>query len=223
MSQIPEGLARLRQHGFHPENILDIGAYQGWFARQCRPVWPDANILMIDALAEKEAFLRSTCGAIGNADYLIALLGGTAQPDVAFHVVHGGTEAAPIKTGSSKYREKFGVPTEEIRLPQRTLDDVVAGIGRRFALVKLDIQGAELEVLAASPRVLAEAEVVLLELSLLDYNEGAPLIAEALGCMAAWGFVLYDIIDLTRLGPDLNQIDGLFVRPDSPLRRRFKG
>lgn len=223
MSQIPEGLARLRQRGFQPENILDVGAYQGWFARQCRSVWPAAHILMVDALAEKEPFLRGTANALGNAGWVIALLGGAAAEDVAFHIAHGGTAEAPIRTGSSKYREKFGVPTEEIRLRQRTLDEVAAESGRRFGFVKLDIQGAELEVLGAAPRVLAEAEVVMLELSLLEYNEGAPLIAEALGRMAGWGFVLYDIIDLTRVGPDLNQIDGLFVRPDSRLRRRFGG
>ena len=217
-----EGLQRLRACGFHPHAILDVGAYEGWFARLCRTVWPTSYILMVDALPEKEDVLFATCQEIGNAEYKIALLGDTEAENVPFFVARGTSQLGPNQTGSSKYKENTGVPIEELHLPQETLDRLSIDNGRVFDFLKLDIQGAELEVLAAAPTVLKHAEVVLLEISLLEFNAGAPLIADVLNSMQRWGFILWDIADLSRLGTHLNQIDGLFVRPDSPLRLKLR-
>jgi hypothetical protein len=68
-----QDLARLRDQGFAPTDILDVGAYEGDFSRGVRQIFGDANILMIDALAEKAPLLANVCQEIGNADYLIAL------------------------------------------------------------------------------------------------------------------------------------------------------
>ena len=65
-------------------------------------------------------------------------------------------------------------------------------------LLKLDVQGFELEVLRGSRIALDAAEFVLLEVSTLNYNRGAPLVAEVLDFMNQRGFVLFDIADLSR-------------------------
>jgi len=69
------GLRRLRELGFRPAGILDIGAHDGAFAREARQVFPEAPILMLEALAEKEAVLEGVARALGNASYRIVLLG----------------------------------------------------------------------------------------------------------------------------------------------------
>lgn len=225
MTSISDGLMRLRNTGFAPAAILDIGAYEGWFARTCRAIWPDAYILMIDALNEKAETLKGVREEIGNADFSISLLGRDNRDDTPFHVVHAGKSDQPIKTGSSKYREKVGFPIEEMRLRQSTLDALLSHETRRFEFIKLDVQGGELEVLEGALNALDGCHVLMLELSLLEYNEGAPLIADVLPRVADLGFVLYDIIDLTRFATTnhLMQIDGLFIRPDSRFRFKFDG
>jgi hypothetical protein len=66
---------------------------------------------------------------------------------------------------------------------------------------------------------LSNVDVILMEMSLVDYNKGAPLIDVVLGELRMMGFVLYDIVEQHRYyGGDLMQIDGLFVRPTCRFR-----
>jgi len=59
-SRMYESLLRIRNRGFSPTGILDIGAYGGDWARGARSLFPDSHILMIEALAEREEKLRQT-------------------------------------------------------------------------------------------------------------------------------------------------------------------
>jgi hypothetical protein len=62
--------------------------------------------------------------------------------------------------------------------------------------------------------------VVILEVSLLPYNEGAPLFGEVVAFMAKAGFAVYDFCGQHRRQSDhaLFQTDVVFVRADSSLR-----
>jgi hypothetical protein len=58
-----------------------------------------------------------------------------------------------------------------------------------------------------------------MEISLVEYNKGAPLIHVVLNELSVMGFVLFDVVEEHRhLGGHLLQIDGLFVRPTSRFR-----
>jgi hypothetical protein len=62
-------------------------------------------------------------------------------------------------------------------------------------------------------------EVIMIELSLVEYNKGAPLIATVLSELSKIGFVLYDIVEEHRhWSGGLLQIDGLFMRSGSRFR-----
>jgi FkbM family methyltransferase len=214
-----KGLARLRDLGFTPTGILDVGAYEGHFSRGVRQIFSEAHILMIDALAEKGLALADVCREVGNADYLIAVLGDREMEAIPFFVAN--TEIRPdlVKTGSSKFKENTNFPMEERTLPQRTLGSIVGNRCQTFQLLKLDVQGAELDVLRGLGHQLSKVEVILMEMSLAEYNKGAPLIDVVLNELRAVGFVLYDIVEEHRYrGGSLLQIDGLFVRPTSRFR-----
>ena len=218
-SAMVQGLLRLRDAGFSPSGILDIGAHDGHFAREARQVYGDAHLLMIDALAEKEAVLADVAREIGNASHAIALLGEREAEATPFFVVD--TEQRPdlVKTGSSTFRENTRFPVRERLVPQVTLAKLLRDRGRVFSLVKLDIQGAELAALRGLGYLLSTVEVIVMEMSLVDYNKGAPLIDAVLGELRAMGFVLCDIVEQHRYRDRrLLQIDGVFVRPDSRFR-----
>jgi hypothetical protein len=93
-----------------------------------------------------------------------------------------------------------------------TLDDLISDAGRGGPeLLKLDVQGFELEVLKGATRALAQARYVLLEVSIVQYNEGSPLIEQVLSWMAGQGYRTIDVFDMSRApSSKLLQVDLLF-------------
>jgi hypothetical protein len=87
-------------------------------------------------------------------------------------------------------------------------------------MLKIDTQGYELEVLKGARSTLQNIEFLLVEMSLIPVNSGAPLIQDIMSHLDASGFVLYDIAEFHRrpLDQALWQIDGLFAKKNSRWR-----
>lgn len=210
-----QSLKRLYDLGFSPSGMLDIGAYDGDFSRSARKIFPNSHILMVEALAEKEKSLSKTCHELGNADYAIALLGDEGRSATSFFVVDVPNG---VKTGSSKFKENNNYPLIERHLNQVTLQTLLNSRTTIFQFIKIDVQGAELDVLKGMGHYLSTIDVILIELSLVNYNDGAPLIAKVLGVLDQMGFALFDLVEEHRFSGYLFQIDGLFLRPNCRYR-----
>ena len=85
--------------------------------------------------------------------------------------------------------------------------------------MKIDAQGYELEILKGAPKILRQAQAVILEVALIEINRGAPLLHDVVRFMYENGFVSYDVLEIHRRPLDraLNQLDIFFVREESPL------
>lgn len=211
-------IENLREAGFVPQAIIDVGANVGDWARAVGAIFPAATIRMIEAQPELTCDLQAAVHHLGDrANYEITLLGAEPAEGVPFY---------KIGTGSSVMEELTNLKKDVVTLAMRRLDDLESL--RHLAgpiFLKLDVQGYEMEVLKGGERVLAETEVVLMEVSLLPYNKGAPLMPEVVAFMDARGFTPYDFCGQLRRVSDraLFQTDVIFVKKDSALRqhRRF--
>lgn len=211
------GLAHLRDLGFQPRAILDIGAYDGVWARSIRALFGSAHILMVDALSEKEGVLTTVSQQILNSAVQITLLGDRERDAVEFHVVNAGLN----QTGSSLYAENTLFPRQTRIIRQRTLDQVLLAHMHDFDFIKIDAQGAELDILEGGQRALRHAEVILFEVATLPYNAESPQFYDVIIKMKQFGFVIFDILDDLRLRDGtLFQCDLLFVKEGSRLRPR---
>lgn len=200
------GLMRLRDRGVDLQAVIDIGACQGDWTRLCRKVFPRSRVLMIEPQERHAGTLQDPAKSSGGGiQYMRTLLGPPGLTEVDFHVLDDPSGG----TGSSVLPEVSDVPRQVVRMPVRTLDDVWAqsGLGD-LSLVKADVQGFELEVLKGAPRILQSVPHVLLEVSLVQYNEGSPLVAEVLSWMDANGFRVEEVFDLSR------SRDGILVQAD---------
>jgi FkbM family methyltransferase len=206
---------RLERQGFRPKGIIDIGAYQGDWTRLIAKFFPRVPILMIEAQAEKKPFLDSVRTELPRVDYLLCLLGDNDGSQVIFNI---------METGSSIYSERSNMLRTQRRLSMRTLDGVLKEYPqlKEPLFIKLDVQGAELDVLRGGRNALRAAEVIQMEVALMPYNEGAPLATTVFNFMAELNFVVFDICGFVRpTPPHLAQIDVLFVRADSTLRNDY--
>lgn len=203
---------RLRNLGFRPGGIIDIGAHVGDWTRSIKKVFPSTPVLMVEARESQRPYLEAACAELGGVSYVIALLGSKRSEAIEFHV---------HDTGSSLFSERSNVSRTSTRLPMNMLDELAGGfpLSSGPLFIKLDVQGAEIEVLRGAIKTLARAEIVQLEVQLLHYNEGAPSAASVIAFMDQNGFAIFDIAGFVRPNKvDLVQIDLLFVRKNSRLR-----
>ena len=215
-ASMEEALHRLSRSGFQPSLAVDIGACFGSWTRMAKSIFERAPILMVEAREREVASLADVCEHYTDVTYRIALLGAKARSGVSFVETAGGT-------GSSVLPERSNVARETRALEMTTLDSLVGDV-ERSVLLKLDVQGYELEVLAGASKTLEASEVVILETQIAPYNEGAPSHEEAVRFMREKGFNLYDICGLTRLGEDsrLVNADVMFIADWSTLPERHR-
>jgi FkbM family methyltransferase len=200
---------RLAASGYAPASIIDVGAHDGNWTRLARRIFPDASILMIEPLSSKAESLRALADSLERTSFVDALLGAEAGRTVTFY------EAG---TGSSVHREQSNVEFKETSLKTSRLDDVAVQLDGPIFL-KLDVQGAELEILDGGSKTLDRSDLVQLEVALLPYNEGAATFLQVIEYLDQRGFVPFDIAGMIRpTGAELVQVDMLFVSIGSPLR-----
>jgi FkbM family methyltransferase len=198
--------------GFQPAAIIDVGAYTGEWTKMAHRIFPEANILAIEPQKEKESGLLALAGEHSNIDYEVALLGAESGKEVTFRLNETVSSVLPEAESDS------GEPEERTL---QTLDELTYGAYRNPDLLKLDVQGFELEVLWGAEQILVShpPELILMEVSLLEINEGAPLFSEVVRFMDNRGYRLYDICSFIRrpLDDALWQVDALFVEGSSKL------
>lgn len=205
---------RLQRQGFLPNGIVDIGADVGDWTRKIKAVFSDAPVLMVEAREAQRDKLEDVSRSLKDVRFEVALLGPEPKSDVEFFV---------LNTGSSIYSERSNAPRSTTRLPMKTLDELLVHHDRLKPplFLKLDVQGAELDILKGGNESLARAELVQLEVPFASYNEGAPTAADVIAFMDLRGFVLFDVVGFVRHKDDLLQADFLFAHRDSKLRRNY--
>ena len=198
---------RLRTHvarGMPLGTVLDVGAHFGEFAALVRRVAPAATCLSFEADPDCEPHLRSA-----GVRHRLCCLGRQAG-QAAFY--KSGTS-----TGNSLYREntRHFDACDEVTLDVCTLDHALAGeadFAGAIDLLKLDVQGAELDVLVGAPDTLRRTQAVLAECAITEYNLGAPRMLDVMQFLDGCGFEVADICELHYDGATLVQVDVLFRR-----------
>ena len=178
-------LEEVRDMGINPNAILDIGAHTGQFHSWSKRVWPDVGVFMIEANPLHESHLDKL--AMMNGDnYLIAALG-DEEREVTFYT----RSDKPHTEGNSYYKEAnyWDIPqlVQESKTKLKKLDNIFED-DATFELIKIDTQGSELDILKGGKELVKRASAVVLEVSLIEYNEGAPSAEETINYMNKIGF-----------------------------------
>lgn len=192
-------LRSLKDKGVNPKVIYDIGACVLHWTTEAREIWPDAEIVAFEAMDSAEFLYREA-----GMKYHIGVLSDESGREVDFYQndYHPG--------GNSYYLENPDVnpqaPAYFNESHRRKLKTVTLDAVQRLKqfpqpdFLKLDIQGAELDVLKGSIDCLSTANHVILELQKVEYNRGAPLFDSVIKWMDDQGFECQGIF--SDQGPD---------------------
>jgi FkbM family methyltransferase len=197
------------------ELVLDVGASAGYFVDAVRRQGYTGRIVSFEPLAEAFAELEQRV----QDDPLwetrrLALSDHDGEADLQ---VAGNSWSSSLL--AMKARHVASAPASAVvrseRVPLARLDTIWDGLshGDR-AYLKLDVQGAELDVLRGAERALGDVDVVEAELSLVELYAGQPLLPDVVAFLEPRGFAL------VQLEPEFTdpqtgailQLNGIFVR-----------
>ena len=207
-----KSMKRLKEFGYEPKTIFDIGAYKGEFARFCLELWGDVNVVCFEPLTEKAADLQKWAENEKRVSVIHGLLGDENREKVKFN---------ESETASSVLDEHHSKDFKTTYHKMRTLDACIREFGLDAPnLVKIDTQGFEYQIISGLLGNLEKVDIIIAELNHLDLHKEVRLAEEVIGLLFQNGFVIYDIVEIHRRPLDLViwQTDFMFVRKDSFLR-----
>jgi FkbM family methyltransferase len=181
------------------KKVLDIGAYEGEWTKMFKSFYPEADVLMLEANTDKESFLKD----IGQ--YKIAVLGKEDNKEVDYYKCLDG-----VPTGNGIYQENTQFKFKPEKRISTTLTTLL-GSNDGYDLIKMDVQGAEKDIIEGGLPIIKNTKYLLLELQTTPYNKGAPLIEEVVSYLHGLGFGFVDLFDLMYSNNHLIQVDGLFI------------
>ena len=178
-------LEEVRDMGINPTAILDIGAHSGQFYGWAKRVWSDSFIWMVEANHLHERTLENLI-RFSNDAYLIAALG-DEEREVTFYT----RSDKPHTEGNSYYKEAnyCDIPqlVQESKMTLQLLDNLFED-DSVFDIIKADTQGSELDILRGGKNLVSKAKVIILEVSFIEHNIGAPTTEETIVYMNEIGF-----------------------------------
>ena len=223
-----EFLRFLHSRGLRPRCILDVGAYRATWATKAAKVFPDARFVLIEPQAELAPDLAAFLAVRPSGRHVPAGAGAEAG-SFALTVGDGPGGLTELTVGDGLDASSFLPPPDEQLLrtgrqrvvPIVTIDEVVAQEPRLPELVKLDVQGYELEALKGAGRLFGHTECFILEISMFKSSPGMPDFFEVVEFMHRRGYQVYDVCGFMRrpLDDALGQVDLAFVRSSGPLCR----
>ena len=198
-------LFELKQKGYYPDTILDIGAHHGHWAQSMTQIYNSSKYYLFEAINYNELqYIKSNQHTV----YNIVL--NDKIETVDWYEMRN--------TGDSFYKEKSkhfincpATKRETVDLNTFVVQQNILQNARNI-FIKIDCQGAEIPILKGATNILHKTDFIVIEMPLFgQYNEGVPTFTEHIQFMESIGFVPYDIVDNHYINGFNMQIDMLFI------------
>lgn len=214
----------LEQLGFQPNAIYDVGASDGSWTRLCSNIFPGIPYLLFEPLGERDSTYRRGLQSLVNSETdstLFTVACGETDGEASFHV--STYEFGSV--GSTSILEGDVDQYETISIQVRSLDSLVKEKNLPPPdLIKMDIQGGELEALKGAEGILRSCSVLFLETWLArGYGARTPLLFELMEWLCLREFSVFDFGGQYKMGdpPVLVSQDVVFIRTDSKLGEKL--
>jgi FkbM family methyltransferase len=189
--------------------VVDIGANRGQFALAVRHVFPQARIVSFEPLAGPAALWRAVFAGDGQAELVEAAVGpesGTAQ--IHLSARDDSSSLLPITARQNALfpgTAEAGTATIHV---VRLADALPAAHIETPALLKLDVQGFELQALAGCEAALDHFDWVYVECSFMELYAGQSFAGDVIAWLRERGLRLAGVYNMAYDG------DGRAVQAD---------
>lgn len=216
-----------RQHGLERaawlqamgiETVLDVGANVGQFSASIRQLLPGAQIYAFEPVEDCFRELSRSNSGDGLFQSFPYALG--AEDGVAALNVNDFTPSSSLLTMANAHVTEFPhtEKTLETKVEIRRLDSVAPDLDLSGPyMVKVDVQGFELQVIEGGRETLKHADVVIIEINFAQFYEGQPSFDDIYRDLRMCGMQFYGVMQQSHSLRDDRPLfcDALFVRTDS--------
>jgi FkbM family methyltransferase len=213
-------LEDLKARHFLPHFILDVGANRGDWTRMAKGVFPQSQFMLIEPQPEMREPLNILCSEFQDISWIEA--GAGSQEGQLVQTIWSDLAGSSFLPPPD---ENLLLTGKQRQVKIVTIDTLLASQQSGIPdLVKLDIQGFELEALKGASSLFGTTELFILEISLYAFDNvpGIPIFREVIDFMGARGYEVYDDITGHLRRPfdgALGQVDLAFAKKDGVLRR----
>ena len=195
-SALRQGVAATVEHDRLPldrdyRTIIDVGANRGQFALYARERFPKAQIYTIEPLSGPRASIELLFGKDEQVE-ILDFAAGAAKRSATINITQDDDSSSLLQP-TSLQTERFphtGVESTE-PVAVRSLDSALASLPLEGpVLLKIDVQGFELEVLKGARKLLSQVDTVLAECSFVEFYEGQAMFDDIYAFLAGKGFRL---------------------------------
>jgi FkbM family methyltransferase len=182
-------LVALFEKGVRYATVIDIGCADGHFFLYYHSlgIFSGASVLNIDANAVYEPSLKAIQEVIGGHYFIGAMTDHAGEIEMT-NAVHPYWNS--LRPEQDLYWERLNrLSGTKVKVPTQTLDALVTRLQLKAPyLLKLDIQGAEVQALRGAREVLEQTHAVVCEADIDDFERIDAVLREA-------GFRLFDLTD----------------------------
>jgi FkbM family methyltransferase len=213
-------LQTIIQH-FGVSTILDVGANEGQYAGEILEGKYKGNIYSFEPIHSVFNKLKANAQAFPKWQVFNHGIG-SEEGQTTINISENFVSSSILPIGKSSLEvEPKTRSTHRETIDVTTIDSFFAKNSHfeRPILLKLDVQGYEMEALKGAIKSLSSIKLVQVELSLVSTYEGAPLYGEVIDFLEEYGFELYTIIPGFMDGKTgrLLQADGVFLNKSTAL------
>jgi FkbM family methyltransferase len=192
--------------------IFDIGSNIGTWTLLVKSMLPAAEIHAFEPLETHNAVFRQSCAGLQNV-YLHNYCAGNSNVSGTINISSYSDSSSLLEATLLEFEHFLISKQGEEQVEIKRLGDMVrSGTLPLPVIIKLDIQGYELEALMGMDELLEAAKYIICEVSFKEYYHGQPQFLDIAGYLIKFNFRIFAFGYNTPVGQELNQIDILFKR-----------
>lgn len=206
-STMSAGLLRLSSHNLQVQTVLDVGASNGSWSKECMTHFPDASYVLFEPQPVHCSALGSFAEACRQKVVIVNKAVGAVEGETYFDATDpfGG---ALLSSGEGDKTIKVPLTTIDTCVSQHQMDGPF--------LIKLDTHGFERSILNGAAKALERTGILIIEAYNHRITDEAFLFWELCDFLAQKGFRPFDLVDVMNRPHDksLWQMDLFFIRSD---------
>lgn len=208
-------LEQLKNLGYTPSTILDIGAYKGEWTKDMLKIYPDSKYYLIEANDHRA--IDSLANIRNIHIYKNTILNDKIQ-EVEWYQ-NNTTGDSIFKENTKFYKDTTPTKRTSIDLNTFLINNNI-DLSNEDIFIKIDCQGAEIPILKGSSNILHKVNFILLELPFFGkYNSNVPTFIEHIKFMETINFIPFDITSILYNNNFTIQLDMVFINKNHEFNK----